>query len=199
MKGLPNLLTGLRLVLALVVFFALAAAAGSVPGVAAGAALHRPLTALAFAAFVVAAVTDFFDGWLARRWDATSIWGAILDPIADKVLTCAAVLGLMALAPGAAIAVPGALILFREFAVSALREVIAPRGLKLPVTLLAKWKTTVQLVALGAEMAVAAWPGLGAGVALAAHALLWIAAAITLVTGGQYLAQAARALGPVRS
>jgi CDP-diacylglycerol--glycerol-3-phosphate 3-phosphatidyltransferase len=195
MKRLPNLLTGLRLALALAVFFALAAAAYA----GAASPTRTVLPAAAFAAFVVAAVTDFFDGWLARRWDATSVWGAILDPIADKVLTCAAVLGLMALAPSPAVAIPGALILFREFAVSALREVIAPRGLKLPVTLLAKWKTTIQLAALGGEIAVAVWPGLGAGVALAAHVLLWIAAAITLITGGEYLAQAAKALGPARS
>jgi len=190
MKGLPNLLTALRLALALVVFAALAGAADAQTP----APFRTALPAAAFAAYVVAAVTDFFDGWLARRWNATSVWGAILDPIADKVLTCAAILGLMAIRPGAAIAVPGALILFREFAVSALREVIAPSGLKLPVTPLAKWKTTVQLVALGAEMAIVAWPGLGAGVALAADALLWTAAAITLLTGGQYLAQAAKAL-----
>ena len=194
MKGLPNLLTGLRLVLALAVFFALAGAAYA--GAASPARTSLPPAALA--AFLVAAATDFLDGWLARRLDAASVWGAILDPIADKVLVCAAVLGLMALAPGAAIAVPGALILFREFAVSALREVIAPRGLKLPVTLLAKWKTTTQLVALGAEMALAAWPGLGPTAALAAHGLLWLAAAITVITGAQYLAQAARALGAER-
>jgi CDP-diacylglycerol--glycerol-3-phosphate 3-phosphatidyltransferase len=201
MKALPNLLTGLRLALALFVFFALAAVAGDVPylGVSGGAiyALDR----WALFAFVLAAVTDFFDGWLARRLEATSIWGAILDPIADKVLVCAAVLGLMALAATPPVVIPAALILFREFAVSALREVTAGR-LALPVTLLAKWKTTLQLVALGAELVVATWsalglpadPGPNLAVAWLAHTLLWLAAAVTLITGAQYLWQARKAL-----
>src|SRR5580704_11794507 len=204
MKGLPNLLTGLRLALAVFVFFALAAAGGAVPGVTASPPARTALELWAFVAFVVAAVTDFFDGWLARRWAATSVWGAILDPIADKVLVCAAVLGLMALAASPPIVIPAALILFREFTVSALREVTAGRGVTLPVTLLAKWKTTLQLVALGGELVVAAWAGFGlpasaqAGAALAAHSLLWLAAIITLITGAQYLTQAAKALAADR-
>ena len=90
MKSLPNILTSLRLVLALFTFLALAAAAGGVPYVSerltplAQFALQR----WAVYAFVVAAVTDFFDGWLARKLNATSLWGAILDPIGDKVLVC---------------------------------------------------------------------------------------------------------------
>ncbi|HEY2708679.1 MAG TPA: CDP-diacylglycerol--glycerol-3-phosphate 3-phosphatidyltransferase [Caulobacteraceae bacterium] len=202
MKRLPNLLTGLRLALSLFVFFALAAAAGDLAGLDRGQSLRGLLEVWAFVAFVVAAVTDFFDGWLARRWNATSIWGAILDPIADKVLVCATILGLMALAASPQVAIPSALILFREFAISALREVTAGRGLSLPVTLLAKWKTTLQLFALGAELVVAGWHGfrlpddvglLGAA-ALAAHTFLWLAAAVTLITGGQYLWQARKAL-----
>ena len=108
-------------------------------------------------AFVVAAVTDFFDGWLARKLDAVSVWGAILDPIGDKILVCGALLGLMALGPNPLVILPAGLILFREFAVSALREVGAGKGVKLPVTVLAKWKTTLQLVAIGAEMVLASW------------------------------------------
>jgi len=202
MKALPNLLTGLRLALSLFVFFGLATAAGDVPGLAPSGAVLFALDRWVFIAFIVAAVTDFFDGWLARRWNATSVWGAILDPIADKVLVCAAVLGLLALAASPVIVVPAALILFREFAVSALREVTAGRAIKLPVTLLAKWKTTLQLIALGAELMVTAWSALGlpadAGsilvVSTIAHALLWIAAIVTLITGGQYLWQARKAL-----
>src|SRR5206468_11794295 len=101
MKALPNILTSMRLVLALFMFIALAAAAGAVPGVSnhltgeAQFALER----WAVYAFVIAAVTDFFDGWLARKMDAVSVWGAILDPIGDKVLVCGAVLGLMSLGP----------------------------------------------------------------------------------------------------
>ena len=200
MKQLPNLLTGLRLVLSLGVFLALALVGGAWPGWRPDAGASAALELAAFVAFVVAAVTDFFDGWLARRWGWVSVWGAILDPIADKVLICAAVLGLLALAASPALVVPAALILFREFAVSALREVTAGKGLALPVTLLAKWKTTLQLVALGAELIVAAWPAFGLppaarpAAALGAHALMWLAAAVTLITGAQYLAQARRGL-----
>lgn len=202
MRALPNILTGLRLALALFVFLALAAAAETLPGVIAAPALRAALEAWAFVAFVVAAVTDFFDGWLARKLDATSVWGAILDPIADKVLVCAVVLGLLVLRASAAIVLPAGVILLREFTVSALREVTAGKGISLPVTLLAKWKTTLQLVALGGELLVLGWSafGLPCGgpqtlVTLAAHTLLWLAAAVTLITGAQYLAQARRALG----
>src|SRR3984957_8113617 len=201
MKALPNLITGARLALSLFVFFALATAAGDMPGLDVSGGAIFALDRWALIAFIVAAVTDFFDGWLARRWNATSVWGAILDPIADKVLVCAAVLGLLALAASPIIVVPAALILFREFTVSALREVTAGRGIKLPVTLLAKWKTTLQLIALGAELLVAAWSALGLppdpgpilGVSILAHGLLWIATIVTLITGGQYLWQARKA------
>jgi CDP-diacylglycerol--glycerol-3-phosphate 3-phosphatidyltransferase len=199
MKHLPNILTVGRLGLSLFVFLALAAVGGAA-GVRLGAGVAAALEVAAFVAFVVAAVTDFFDGWLARRWNVVSVWGSILDPIADKVLICAAILGLTALHATLAIVIPSALILFREFAVSALREVTAGKGVKLPVTLLAKWKTTIQLVALGAELIVAAWPAFGlpapwlGPAALGAHTLLWIAAIATLITGAQYLAQARKAL-----
>ena len=196
MQSLPNLLTGGRLVLALCMFLALAAAAGSFPYVSdqltpdAQFALQR----FAFWAFVIAAVTDFFDGWLARKLKVESVWGAILDPIGDKVLVCGAILGLMAQGPQPMVLLPAGLILFREFTVSALREVGAGKGVKLPVTLLAKWKTTLQLTALGAELLVACWgafslpddPSVRGPAAAAAHALFWIACLVTLITGFQY-------------
>ena len=95
MKSLPNILTSMRLVLALFMFVALAAAAGDVPGLADRLTLEVQLTLQRWAvyAFVIAAVTDFFDGWLARKLHAESVWGAILDPIGDKVLVCGAVPG----------------------------------------------------------------------------------------------------------
>src|SRR5512143_210705 len=204
MKALPNILTSMRLVLALFMFVALAAASGSVPGLA--DQLTPPvqfgLQRWAVYAFVVAAVTDFFDGWLARRLNATSVWGAILDPIGDKVLVCGAVLGLLALGPQPMVVLPAGLILFREFTVSALREVGAGKGVKLPVTTLAKWKTTLQLTALALELVVAAWgafslpddPGIREPAALAAHGLFWLAAAVTLITGAQYWEQTRKAL-----
>jgi CDP-diacylglycerol--glycerol-3-phosphate 3-phosphatidyltransferase len=198
-KHLPNILTTARLALSLFVFFALAVA-GRTAGLDAGTLFG--LQRWAFVAFVVAAVTDFFDGWLARRYGVVSVAGSILDPIADKVLICAAILGLLALTDSLAFLIPASLILFREFAVSALREVAAGRSVKLPVTLLAKWKTTLQLVALGAMMIVGSWTAFALPAddavfhtaSLAALALVWLACLVTLITGAQYAAQAYRAL-----
>jgi CDP-diacylglycerol--glycerol-3-phosphate 3-phosphatidyltransferase len=201
MSRLPNILTGLRLVLALFTFFGLAGAALLSEQLT--PATQFGLERWAFWAFVVAAVSDFFDGWLARRLHAETLWGAVLDPIADKVLVCGAILGLLSLGSNAPVAIPAALILFREFTVSALREIAAGKGFSLPVTLLAKWKTTLQLVALGAELLVACWaafslpadPGVLGPATLVAHGLLWFAAVITLITGAQYWEQARKALG----
>ena len=207
MKHLPNILTALRLVLTLVVFLAMLGLASQpivLWLVSKGADPERVQTALYFTAFwgfAVAAVTDFFDGWLARRLKVESLLGAILDPIADKVLVAGAVVGLAALGSWT-IALAGGLILFREFAVSALRETLAPKGLTLPVTLLAKWKTTLQLLALGAQLFVGGWIawGLPRDQALAqsasrgADALLWLAVAVTLWTGATYALAARKAL-----
>jgi len=200
MKALPNILTIGRLVLTLVVLACLAAAGGAAD------ALKTELQGWAFLAFVVAAVTDFFDGWLARKLKAESLLGAILDPIADKALVAAAIVGLLAV--GVPIALSGGLILFREFAVSALRETLAPKGLRLKVTVLAKWKTTLQLVALavmlyiqgarGLMMIVPGFTGLGLACYLRmpvwALGLFWLAAAITLWTGLEYALAARKAL-----
>lgn len=202
MKNLPNILTGSRLVMALFMFVAMAAAAGVVPGLSIDVQSQLRLERWAFYAFVIASVTDFFDGWLARKLDAVSVWGAILDPIGDKILVCGALLGLMALGPNAMVVLPAGLILFREFTVSALREVGAGKGVKLPVTLLAKWKTTLQLVAIGAEMILASWgafglppdPGVVGGFTVVAQFLLWAATGVTLITGAQYWEAARKAL-----
>ena len=205
-KHIPNLLTGARVAAGVLSFFLLAAAAGGVPVLSERLTpdAQFSLERWAFVAFVAAAITDFFDGWLARKLDAVTTWGAILDPIGDKILICGAILGLAALGPQPQIAIPFALILFREFAISALRESTAARGIKLPVTLLAKWKTTIQLVAVGGELLVgtwAAWPLLPSEPTILGpfttlvHALLWIAAAITLWTGWQYWRQAHKAVG----
>ncbi|MDP3173140.1 MAG: CDP-diacylglycerol--glycerol-3-phosphate 3-phosphatidyltransferase [Phenylobacterium sp.] len=204
MQALPNILTSLRLVLALFMFLALAAAAGGVPYLNGRLTpeMQFALQRWAVWAFVIAAVTDFFDGWLARKLDAETVWGAILDPIGDKVLVCGAVLGLMALGPQPMVLLPAGLILFREFTVSALREVGAGKGIKLPVTLLAKWKTTLQLTALAFELFVASWGAFGLPyeggllepVSIFAHTLFWLAAVVTLITGAQYWEQTRKAL-----
>jgi CDP-diacylglycerol--glycerol-3-phosphate 3-phosphatidyltransferase len=181
---------------------ALAAASGGVPFLS-GELTSDTQFALerwAVIAFVVAAVTDFFDGWLARKFNATSLWGAILDPIGDKVLVCGAILGLMALGPQPMVLLPAGLILFREFTVSALREVGASKGVTLPVTRLAKWKTALQLTALTLELIVAAWGAFNLPYevqepfAVAAHVLFWLAALVTLITGAQYWEQTRKAL-----
>ena len=204
MKALPNILTVARLVLTLMMFVALAAVGGGVPWVSETLTPDSQFALLRFSfwAFFIAAVTDFFDGWLARKFDAVTVWGTILDPIGDKVLVAGAILGLMALGPQPMVVVPAGLILFREFTVSALREVGAGRGIKLPVTLLAKWKTTLQLVGLAGELLISSWaafdlpadPAVRGPVTVVAHTILALAAAVTLITGYQYLAQTRRAL-----
>jgi len=201
--ALPNLLTVLRLVLTLLMFACFAAVAWvQEQGTSIDQAMVFLILRIALASFVIAAVTDFFDGWLARRWKVESLFGAILDPIADKILVCAAALGLIAVHVQPPVLVPVGIILFREFAVSALREVLAPRGLILKVTALAKIKTTLQLVALGALMVAWCAPAYGLRLtmdqfrlmAYGAHGLIWLAAAVTLWTGVEYGLSANRAL-----
>ena len=205
MKHIPNILTGIRLVGGVLMFVFLAAAAGGIPFISESLtpdsqfALERG----ALIAFVIACITDFFDGWLARKLNAVSAWGTILDPIGDKILICGAILGLAALGPQPQAAAPFAVILFREFAVSALREGAAPKGVKIPVTLLAKWKTTLQMVAIFAEVLVGTWAAWGlpsdpevlGNATTVAHVLLWIAAAVTFWTGAQYWHKAHVAIG----
>jgi cardiolipin synthase len=180
MKHIPNILTIGRLILTLAVFLALFG----------GPAWYG----LAFWGFVIAAVTDFLDGWLARKYQVESLTGAILDPIADKVLVAGAVVGLAANGDMTA-AIAGGLILFREFAISALREVLAPRGLRLPVTVLAKWKTTLQLAALAAAMLrLTLPPWMTPEVSLGIDVALWLAALVTVWTGIEYGLAARKAL-----
>src|SRR4051812_11080856 len=123
MRSLPNLLTGLRIALGLGVFFALVYAAGALPfqSVAPGPAARSDLLIWSAVAFAAGAITDYFDGWLARKLHAQSVWGAILDPIADKIAVGGVIVGLCALNPQPAIVVAGGLILFRELFVSGLR------------------------------------------------------------------------------
>jgi len=204
MKHIPNMLTGARILAGVLMFLFLAAAAGGVPFVSESLTpdTQFALERWALVLFVLACITDFFDGWLARKLDAVTVWGAILDPIGDKVLVCGAVLGLMSLGPQPMVLLPAGLILFREFTVSALREVGAGMGVKLPVTLLAKWKTTLQLTALAMELVVAAWgafglpddPKIQTPAVIAAHTLFWIATLVTLITGAQYWEQTRKAL-----
>lgn len=193
MHSLPNILTGSRIVLAALVFFLLAGAAGALPGQAGAPIYGSGLVWTGFGVFIVGAATDYFDGWLARRLSATSVWGAVLDPIADKIAVAAAVIGLSVLSPLGTVPLPGFLILFREVFVSGLREGVASRCVRLPVTTLAKWKTTLQLTALALEMPATLAP-YASPARVGADVLLWIAVVVTLWTGFDYLRGAARAL-----
>ena len=133
---IPNILTGLRLAAGVVMFAMMAGAAPGALEAWLSPETQGRFSVWAFLIFVIAASTDWVDGYLARRWNATTRWGAILDPIADKVLVTGAILGVLASGSLPGIALPCGLILFREFAVSALRETMAGR-IELPVTLAA--------------------------------------------------------------
>lgn len=137
--------------------------------------------------FAFAGITDWFDGWLARRWGQMSNLGRFLDPIADKLLVAAAILMVVAFHRIEGVSVLAAvIILCREVAVTGLREFLAELKVKVPVSRLAKWKTTVQILALGFLMSGdAGWAWINAP--LVGEVLLWIAALLTLYTGWDYL------------
>ena len=151
----------------------------------------------AFAIFIVASLTDYLDGYLARAWKQTSNIGRMLDPIADKLLvaTCLLLLaadtdhrgGIAGWSLWAAI-----IILCREILVSGLREYLAALKVSVPVTQLAKWKTTIQMVAIAVlllgpagDKIVPYWTQMGI-------TLLWVAAIVTLYTGYDYFRAGAK-------
>ncbi|MBB4659861.1 CDP-diacylglycerol--glycerol-3-phosphate 3-phosphatidyltransferase [Parvularcula dongshanensis] len=150
------------------------------------AALLAGLPWIAAIVFALAGLTDWFDGWVARKRGEVSALGATLDPVADKMLTAAA---LILFAATGAIAgwhlVAALVIALREALIGGLREATASDGIKLPVTPLAKWKTTAQF---------AAFLFLCFGPNVVGLVLLWLAAALTAVTGYQYTAKAVSAL-----
>ena len=142
----------------------------------------------ALGVYVVAAITDFFDGYLARAWSQQSSLGRMLDPIADKLLVAAALLMLSADGAIAGASLWAAIvILCREILVSGLREYLAELRVSVPVTAVAKWKTTVQLVALGFLIVGPAGESIIPGVHIVGIGLLWIAAMLTLYTGWDYM------------
>jgi cardiolipin synthase (CMP-forming) len=179
--SLPNVLTYLRIL--------------AVPAVVAclyGNATH---TMRWFALFIYTAAcfTDWLDGYLARVWHQQSTLGRMLDPIADKLLVGATLLVLINdrtitnLALWAAV-----IILCREILVSGLREFLAELNVKIHVTQLAKWKTTLQMIALGVLIAGPAGDKVIPHTWEIGLVLLWIAAALTLLTGYDYLKAAVR-------
>lgn len=170
-KNLPNYLTYLRIacIPALIVVFMIPGDWGYI---------------LSTALFFIAGVSDWFDGYLARIWEAQSNLGRFLDPIADKLLVATALM-LLVWADRADL-LPAIAIVCREILVSGLREFLAEIRVSVPVSKLAKIKTAAQMIAIGALL-------LGAGGPEWLHAdllgrlLLWLAAVLTLITGYAYL------------
>jgi len=142
---------------------------------------------LAFGLYCLMGITDYFDGYLARAQGTVSRLGVFLDPIADKIMIGAVILILCANRniQGVHI-VPALVILLREIAVSGLREFLAGLRISVPVSRLAKWKTALQLVSLGALILAGGLPHI-AFIQLFGLVTLWAAALITLLTGWDYL------------
>jgi cardiolipin synthase len=137
--------------------------------------------------FAVAGFTDWLDGQLARRWQQQSELGRFLDPIADKLLVAAALFMLAALQRvSPATIFPALVILSREILVSGLREHLASLKVRVPSSRLAKWKTGIQMSAIGVLLVGDAGPDF-LPVTLIGEIMLWAAAALTLVTGYDYL------------
>ncbi len=177
-RDLPNFLTLSRI--------------AAIPVLVLLVAIQTDLTDLMAAIlFTLAGITDYLDGKMAREMLVTSDFGRMLDPIADKLLVGATLMVLVGFGhlPGWGI-YPAIVIMLREILVSGLREYLAEIRVGLPVTKLAKWKTAVQMVALGllllggsSHLIRLSWlhaPLLGVG-------MLWFAAGLTLITGWDYL------------
>lgn len=175
MFNLPNILTMSRIVI--------------IPLVVGLMYMDPPLgNWLAFSAYVVASVTDFFDGYLARALKQQSALGRFLDPIADKLLVATLLLVMVAIDRIAGITTLAAIIILcREILVSGLREFLAQVQVHVPVTKLAKWKTTIQILAIGFLIVGGAGPDFGPLSTLEIGIYgLWAAAALTLITGFDY-------------
>jgi cardiolipin synthase (CMP-forming) len=181
MLSLPNLLTLSRIFAVPILVFLLWNASPLQYGVT-------------FVLYCLVGITDYFDGYLARAQGTVSRLGQFLDPIADKIMVAAVLVMLMASrkADGDVpiiqdwSVIPAIIILLREIMVSGLREFLAELKVLVPVSALAKWKTTFQLVALGALILGGAFPGQH-WIHLTGLASLWAAAGLTLVTGWDYL------------
>ena len=142
----------------------------------------------ALGVFAGACITDWLDGFLARTWSQQSLLGQVLDPIADKLLVGTTLLMLTYDQTIAGAHVGAAvIILCREILVSGLREFLAELNKRIHVTPLAKWKTTVQMIALGVLLAGPAGDKIVPGITLAGLVMLWMAALLTLWTGYDYL------------
>ncbi|HEY3149757.1 MAG TPA: CDP-diacylglycerol--glycerol-3-phosphate 3-phosphatidyltransferase [Dongiaceae bacterium] len=143
---------------------------------------------VALALFILACATDWFDGYVARRLDQVSPLGRFLDPIADKLVVAAVLLILVSVRHIDGWAILAALIILcREILVSGLREFLAELRVGVPVSMLAKWKTAVQMIALGFLIVARPASDLPIDAMLIGEILLWIAAGLTLITGYDYM------------
>lgn len=162
---------------------------GAVPLIVGMLYMDQPLGShLALATFTIAGITDFFDGYLARATGTVSKVGQFLDPIADKLMVGGVIIMVVAVGWVDGLHVIAAVVIMcREILVSGLREFLAGLQVSVPVTWLAKWKTTIQMIALGALV----WTPGGAAFGVPSQAvglvLLWAAAVVTLYTGFDYL------------
>ncbi len=175
MWTLPNILTLSRILV--------------IPVLVASFYMDQPLGShIAFITFSLAGITDFFDGYLARAQGSVSKIGVFLDPIADKLMVAAVVVMVVAIDWVSGLHVIAAVIIMcRELLVSGLREFLAGAQVSVPVTLLAKWKTTVQMLALGALVWSKGAVEFGIPAQEIGLAGLWVAAILTLYTGIDYL------------
>lgn len=177
MFNLPNLLALSRLLIAPVMFWIILN-----PEVFTDNGWHISWSYYAASLlFVLASVTDFFDGYIARELDQITIVGQILDPLADKMLTLAAFLGLMMNGEASAWAIY--IIIGRELFITGLRTLSLSEGIDISASWAGKVKTVVQMIAIG--FLLMHWMG--------GELLLWIAVAITLYSGGEYLTGFAKA------
>ncbi len=143
---------------------------------------------LALWIYIFCAVTDFLDGYFARRYGSTSNFGTFLDPISDKIMVVSVLMALAAFDRLDGIwIIPAIVILSREFLISGLREYLGPQNIKVPVSKLAKWKTGLQMTALGFLVIGDYGDTIVPDTLLIGQILLTIAAIITLITGWNYL------------
>ena len=146
---------------------------------------------IACGVFIFSAITDFFDGFLARSLGQTTAFGTFLDPVADKLLVASALLMMVAFGQiTGVVVIPAIIILCREILVSGLREYLSSFAVSLPVSNLAKWKTTLQMAAICilivGDAAHPLIPDL-IPVRLIGEVGLWVAAIVTIITGSEYL------------
>ena len=182
MKQIPNYLTMFRIASVVVVYVSFYVAA--------------PLGHwLAVTVFALGAITDFFDGYMARKIDALSDFGRMFDPIADKLMVLICLVMLISADIITLAHLPAALIIIaREILVSGLREFLNGRDVTLPVSTLAKYKTSLQMVALGCLLAGPTGDALLPGVLTLGYVILWLSALLTVMTGYHYLRASLRHL-----